>query len=598
MAAGTGTHVHNKVRGAHGILVMLHHDQGVADVPQVLQGQEQLVVVPLVQTDGGLIQNIQHAHQGRTDLGRQPDPLAFAAGKGARRPGKGQIAQAHIRQELEPGSDLLHDLVGDGCHIALQTEVVHKVQLVPDAHAAEIHNADSANGNRAGNVAEAVAAALGTGGRGHAFLQLLPGRVGLGLPVAAGDIVQDALKGLLQHTHAVAPVVGHPQLFPPGAIEDHIQSFPGQLLHGNRQGEMVLLGQGLEVHPEDGIGSGALPAGGLDGTLKNRFVLIRDHQIRIRHQPEAQAGAAGAGTGRIVEGEHPGLQLRQADTAVLTGIVLGEVQFLLGGGQFNAHQSPGMGAGGFDGIRQTAANSLLQHQPVHHQLNGMLFVLFRLDLLRQIIKDPVYPDTGKALLPGILKDLLMLALLSPDHRGKDNKPGPLAQRFNPVHDLVDGLAGDLLAALGAMGNTHSGPQKAKIIIYFRNRTHGGTGIFGSSLLVNGDSGRQALDGIHIRLVHLAQELPGIGGQAFHIPPLTFGINGVESQAGFSGAGQAGEYHQFVSGDGQVNVLQVVFSGTLNDQLIVHIISSACVSAACFTGYYTTISHPPQVLFQT
>ena len=32
----TGADIHNKIRRAHGILVMLHHNQGVADITQVL----------------------------------------------------------------------------------------------------------------------------------------------------------------------------------------------------------------------------------------------------------------------------------------------------------------------------------------------------------------------------------------------------------------------------------------------------------------------------------------------------------------------------------------------------------------------------------
>ena len=36
-AACTGSYVHDEIGGTHGVLVMLHHDQGVANVPQVLQ---------------------------------------------------------------------------------------------------------------------------------------------------------------------------------------------------------------------------------------------------------------------------------------------------------------------------------------------------------------------------------------------------------------------------------------------------------------------------------------------------------------------------------------------------------------------------------
>ena len=68
---------------------MLDNDQGVAQIPQVLQRAQELVVVPLVQTNGRLVQNIQHAHQGRTDLGGQPDTLALAAGQSARLPAQG-----------------------------------------------------------------------------------------------------------------------------------------------------------------------------------------------------------------------------------------------------------------------------------------------------------------------------------------------------------------------------------------------------------------------------------------------------------------------------------------------------------------------------
>ena len=95
MNSCAGTHVDDIVRLPHGVLVVLHHQQGVAQIPQLLQGGKQLVVVPLVQTDGGLVQDIQHPHERGTDLGSQPDPLALAAGQGPRLPAEGQVLQAH-----------------------------------------------------------------------------------------------------------------------------------------------------------------------------------------------------------------------------------------------------------------------------------------------------------------------------------------------------------------------------------------------------------------------------------------------------------------------------------------------------------------------
>ena len=43
-----GTYVYNVVGSAHGVLVVFHHQQSIAQVPQVLEGFQQLVIVPLM----------------------------------------------------------------------------------------------------------------------------------------------------------------------------------------------------------------------------------------------------------------------------------------------------------------------------------------------------------------------------------------------------------------------------------------------------------------------------------------------------------------------------------------------------------------------
>ena len=78
--ARSRANVDDIIGSPHGVLVVLHHNEGVAQVPQVLQSAQQQVVVPLVQADGGLVQDIQNPHEGGTDLGGQTDALALAAG--------------------------------------------------------------------------------------------------------------------------------------------------------------------------------------------------------------------------------------------------------------------------------------------------------------------------------------------------------------------------------------------------------------------------------------------------------------------------------------------------------------------------------------
>ncbi len=111
--ARAGAHVHKVIGRPHGVLIVLYHNDGVAQVSQVLQGFQKLLVIPLVQADAGLVQDVQHPHQGRADLSGQTNALAFPAGKGAGGTGKGQIFQAHAVQEAQPGFDFLEDRSGN-----------------------------------------------------------------------------------------------------------------------------------------------------------------------------------------------------------------------------------------------------------------------------------------------------------------------------------------------------------------------------------------------------------------------------------------------------------------------------------------------------
>ena len=67
--AGAGAHVEHVVCRADRVLVVLDHDHGVALVAQALERVDETVVVALVQADGGLVEDVEHAHEARADLG-------------------------------------------------------------------------------------------------------------------------------------------------------------------------------------------------------------------------------------------------------------------------------------------------------------------------------------------------------------------------------------------------------------------------------------------------------------------------------------------------------------------------------------------------
>ena len=180
-------------------------------------------------------------------------------------------------------------------------QLFHKFQRITDAHGTEIHNTDPAHSHSSGNIGKPLTMAVGTGSGCHTLLQLLACRIRLGFPEAASDIGKDALKGLLQNAHTAAPVVGHPQFFASGAVQDHIHGGIRELLNWNVQREMIFLCQGFEIHTENGIRSCAAPARSLDRAIQNALFTVRDHKRRIGDKLKAQTGTVGAGPRRIIE---------------------------------------------------------------------------------------------------------------------------------------------------------------------------------------------------------------------------------------------------------------------------------------------------------
>ena len=67
----------------------------------------------MMQSNGRLIQHIQHAAKFRADLRRQADALAFAAGKRCGGAVERNVSEADGIQELQALGDFVHDAAGD-----------------------------------------------------------------------------------------------------------------------------------------------------------------------------------------------------------------------------------------------------------------------------------------------------------------------------------------------------------------------------------------------------------------------------------------------------------------------------------------------------
>ena len=99
-------------------------------------------------------------------------------------------------------------------------------------------------------------------------------------------------------------------------------------------------------------------------------------------------------------------------------------------------------------------------------------------------------------------------------------------------------------------------------------------------LLDGHRRGQALDKIHVRLLHLAEELPGVGGQALHVAALALGKERIERQRRLAAAADAGQDHELVPWDVHVDVLEIVLARTSHAD---HVFRHGCTQAAWGRG---------------
>ena len=319
---GARTDVDHVVGRADGLLVVLDHDDGVAQVAQALEGGDQPLVVALVQADGGLVQHVEHAHQAAADLAGQTDALGLATREGAGGAGQRQVVEPDVEQELHALAHLLEDAVGNHVLALAQLQGGHGLDGGPDGEAAQLEDVAPAHrhGQRLG--LEAGPPALGAVHLAHEPLDLLAGPVRFGLAVSALQPRHNALEvGLVGPGAVEAVLVGHVDGPVAGAVEDELLVLGLERLPRRLEGEPAELG-----HPglQPGEVLTARPGPGRQRALGQGQGVVGHDQFGVDLElgPEAQARRAGA-VGRV-EGEVARGGLLEADAAVGAGEMLGE----------------------------------------------------------------------------------------------------------------------------------------------------------------------------------------------------------------------------------------------------------------------------------
>ncbi len=324
-------------------------------------------------------------------------------------------------------------------------------------------------------------------------------------------------------------------------------------------------------------------------TLGQRERVVGHDELGVDLVAGAQSGARRAGPVGGVEGEVARGGLLEADAAVGAGQVLGEGDGLVGLGvgppvhDQDFGRAAGQLQGGLDRLGQALADVAAPDQPVHHHLDGVGLVAGQVDLgpIGQLQGDSVDPDPGEALLGQVVEEGGVLALAPPHHRGHDLEAGPLGQLEHPVDDLLGGLAGHGTAAQGAVRVADAGVEQPQVVVDLGDRPHGRTRVARGRLLVDGDGRGQALDEVDVGLVHLPEELAGVGRERLDVAALALGVDGVEGQGRLARPGEPGEDDQPVPGQVDGDIAKIVLAGPANDQTVGH--SGEVTGGLCHPG---------------
>jgi hypothetical protein len=201
------------------------------------------------------------------------------------------------------------------------------------------------------------------------------------------------------------------------------------------------------------------------------------------------------------------------------------------------------------------------HDAVDHHVDVVREFLVERGCFGEFMESAVDLDALKTLLEVFGELLLVFALAAAHDRGQQIEPRALRQCQHAVDHLRDDLALDRQTGGRRIGHADAGPEQAHVVVDLGDGADGGARVFRRRLLLDRDRRRKAVDLVDIRFLHHLQELAGIGRQRLDVAALAFGIDGVEGQRGFSGAGQAGEHHESVAGNLDVDVLQIVLART-------------------------------------
>ena len=112
-STGIRTYLYHLVGSMENVLIVLHHDDGIAQVTQLLQSVDETVSVTTVQTYGRFVENVERAYERRTQYGGEIHSLALAPRQRVGRTVESEVPQSYIIKVVQARGNLGEEAGGD-----------------------------------------------------------------------------------------------------------------------------------------------------------------------------------------------------------------------------------------------------------------------------------------------------------------------------------------------------------------------------------------------------------------------------------------------------------------------------------------------------
>lgn len=155
-------------------------------------------------------------------------------------------------------------------------------------------------------------------------------------------------------------------------------------------------------------------------------------------------------------------------------------------------------------------------------------------------------SAAEALFAEVFEEIAMFPFLTADERGEGNVVTVGVELLELGDDLIAGLGFDRDVAVWAEAGSDAGEEDPQEILDFGDGADGAAGVIAGRFLADGDRGGETGEEIDIRFGELSDELASVGGEAFEIPSLSFGVERIEGHGAFAAAADAGKTDEFTA----------------------------------------------------